>query len=80
MDESLAPHSERSEQGSRSKDDMPRDWFSQSALGQDEDNPHVLDPENPLMIKFQNALKDLLQKQLNKLNEEVSVMVKEMFS
>lgn len=63
-----------------SKDIVEREKYPDSVIVQEEgpgdsDSPHVLDPDNPLMIKFQKALRDLLQKQLNKLNDEVSEMV-----
>ncbi|XP_026284357.1 coiled-coil domain-containing protein 40 [Frankliniella occidentalis] len=55
------------------KRDNPESMKSQShGTGDIGDNPHVLDPENPLMIKFQQALTDLLKKQLNKLSQEVA--------
>lgn len=38
-------------------------------------DPQVLDPDNPLMLKFQNALNELLKKQLSKLSQEVSELV-----
>ncbi|KAJ1527299.1 hypothetical protein ONE63_008819 [Megalurothrips usitatus] len=44
---------------------------SNGSIGSGED-PHVLDPDNPLMMKFQKALAELLHKQLSKLDQEVS--------
>lgn len=43
-------------------------------------NPHVLDPDNPLMMKFQKALTELLQKRLSKLDQEVLELVNYAFS
>ncbi|XP_034242637.1 coiled-coil domain-containing protein 40 isoform X2 [Thrips palmi] len=48
------------------------DKFQKEGSGDNGGNPHVLDPDNPLMMKFQKALKELLQKRLSKLDQEVS--------
>ncbi|PSN31759.1 hypothetical protein C0J52_14584 [Blattella germanica] len=45
----------------------PRFW---RRLG-DGDQPEVLDPDHPLMKRFQTALKSHLERQYNRLNEEV---------
>lgn len=39
-------------------------------------NWDILHPNNPLMKKFQRALKNLLEKQICRLNEDLNEMVK----
>lgn len=46
-------------------------WHRQ---GQD-DEPEVLEPDHPLMLRFQAALKSHLQRQYNRLTEEILELV-----
>jgi len=39
------------------------------------DEPQVLEPTNPLMVRFQKSLKDLLLRQEAKLQEEIITLV-----
>jgi hypothetical protein len=44
-------------------------------LRQGEDEPEVLEPDHPLMLRFQAALKSHLQRQYNRLTEEILELV-----
>lgn len=47
---------------------------------QEDDEPEVLEPDHPLMLRFQAALKNHLQRQYNRLTEEILELVSSLYN
>jgi len=46
----------------------------------EDDEPEVLQPDHPLMLRFQAALKNHLQRQYNRLTEEILELVSSLYN
>lgn len=51
-------------------------WLRQG----EDDEPEVLEPDHPLMLRFQAALKNHLQRQYNRLTEEILELVSSLYN